>query len=290
MGLPAQAEIPLLFLLLLLPLLALVLLTLPLAWQRNLLFPAPKKNAVLASDTHRIEALAIPVGARLLRAYLASPIDAPLRRCGLLYFNGRREHPTSIFRCLGQMPGQHLLCFHYEKLGPALGKPDEARLVADGLAMLDWLSATLGLDTAELAIAGRSLGSGIAVQVCAQRPVRRLVLVSPYGRLIEPVRAALPLMREWMLKDQFRSVEHIKRVTCPILLVLGERDQTVPAADSRRLFRNWPGELSEFTLADSGHRGLLRQPEVQRAIAGFCHPDRSGQPAPGPVRTGESAA
>ncbi|MCX7250347.1 MAG: alpha/beta hydrolase [Burkholderiales bacterium] len=270
--------------------LTLALLTLPLALQRNLLFPAPKKNAVLTSSSHRIEALAIPVGGRSLRAYLASPIDAPTRRSGLLYFNGRREHPTSIFRCLGQMPGQHLLCFHYEKLGPSLRKPDEARLVADGLAMLDWLSSTMALDPSELAIAGRSLGSGIAIQVCALRPVRRLVLVSPYGRLIEPVRAALPFMREWMLKDQFRSVEHIERVACPTLLVLGERDQTVPAAASRRLFRAWPGELSECAIAHSGHRGLLKRPEVQRAIAEFCRPDRSGQPAPGPVRAEETAA
>lgn len=269
---------------------ALALLTLPLAFQRNLLFPAPKKNAVLASSSHRIEEFAIPVGGRSLRAYLASPIDAPARPSGLLYFNGRREHPTSIFRCLGQMPDQHLLCFHYEKLGPSLRKPDEARLVADGLAMLDWLSATLGLDPSELAIAGRSLGSGIAIQVCALRPVRRLVLVSPYARLIEPVRAALPLMREWMLKDQFRSVEHIERVTCPTLLVLGERDQTVPAAASRRLFRAWPGELSECSIAHSGHRGLLKRPEVQRAIAEFCRPDSSDRHAPGHVRTAETAA
>ena len=266
------------------------LLALPLAFQRHLLFPAPKRNAVLTSRSHRIEALAIPVGGRLLHAYLASPMGMPSQRSGLLYFNGRHEHPTSIFRCLEQMPGQHLLCFHYEKMGPALGKPGEARLVADGLAMLDWFASTLGLETAAIAVAGRSLGSGIAVQVCAGRRVRRLVLVSPYGRLIEPVRAALPWAREWMLKDKFRSIEHVRRVTCPVLLVLGERDQTVPAADSRRLFRGWPGELSEFALAHGGHRGLLRQPEVQCAIGEFCRPDSPGPAAAEQVRRGESAA
>lgn len=272
-----------------LPLLVLVLLALlalPLAFQRNLLFPSPKRNAVLASDTHRIEELMIPVDGRMLRAYLARPIDAPLRHSGLLYFNGRHEHPTSIFRCLEQMPGQHLLCFHYEKLGPALRKPGEARLVADGLALLDWLASTLGLETAELAVAGRSLGSGIAVQVCAARPVGRLVLVSPYSRLIEAVRVALPLAREWMLKDRFGSVEHVQRIACPILLVLGERDRTVPVADSRRLLRDWPGTLSEFVLAHGEHRGLLKQPEVQRAIGEFCRPDRST----GPLMGAESAA
>lgn len=274
----------------LLLLLVIALLALPLAFQRNLLFPAPKRNAVLTSRSHRIEALAIPVEGRMLRAYLASPIAAPDRRSGLLYFNGRHEHPTSIFRCLEQLPGQHLLCFHYEKLGPALGKPGEARLVADGLAMLDWFASSLGLETSGIAVAGRSLGSGIAVQVCTERQVRRLVLVSPYGRLIEPVRAALPLAREWMLKDKFRSVEHVRRIACPVLLVLGERDQTVPAADSRRLFIGWPGELSEFALAHSGHRGLLRQPEVQRAIGEFCRPDRPGPAAAYRVRSGESAA
>lgn len=271
-----------------------VLLLLLYAFQRHLLWPELKTNAVLAAASHHIEAVEIPLGDRRLQGWRASPRVAAgptgpaaartVRPSGhtpsgmatgaLLYFNGRREHPTSIFRALAEMPGQEVLCWHYPGLGRCLRKPTEGERVADSLAVLDWWAAQCGRPIQAIDLAGRSLGSGLAVQVAAARPVRRLVLISPHDRLLSALRAHLPFWPARWMKDRYESLHHIARVKAPCLLVLGERDRTIPPQVSRALFARWPGELRELALPDAGHRGLLRRRDVHRALARFlgAHP------------------
>ncbi len=276
-----------------------VLLLLLYAFQRHLLWPELKTHAVLAAPSHHIEAVEIPVGDRRLQGWRASPRGAtgPTGPTGpaavqtvrppghtpsgmatgaLLYFNGRREHPTSIFRALAEMPGQEVLCWHYPGLGRRLRKPTEGERVADSLAVLDWWAAQCGRPTQAIDLAGRSLGSGLAVQVAAARPVRRLVLISPHDRLLSALQAHLPFWPARWMKDPYESRHHIARVKAPCLLVVGERDRTIPPQASRALFARWPGELCELALPDAGHRGLLRRRDVHCALARFLgHSPRS---------------
>lgn len=255
----------------------LLLALLLLAFQRQLLFPRVKPNAVLHAPTHRIRSVQIDVPGARLQAWLAEPEDGDdgagkhdATRRGVLYFNGRREHPTSIFRCLHAMPGVRVLAFHYRGLGLSWRKPGEAQLVADALAVLEWLQVHGGLAAGDITIAGRSLGSGIAVAVAAARPVRQLVLISPFERLLSAVRVRLPFVRGWMLKDHFCSVDHMPHIPCTVLLVLGERDRTVPPVLSRQLLAHATGAWQEYALPDMGHRGLLRDARVQQRLAAFC--------------------
>ncbi len=244
------------------------------AWQRHLLFPSPKKNAVLDSPTHAIEPVEIALGGKMLQGRLALPRGAQPIRSALLYFQGRREHPTSIFRALRELPDQAVLCFHGAALGLAWRKPGERELVDDGIAVLDWWSDWLGLPPGDIAIAGRSLGSGLAVQVAAARPVRALVLISPHDRLLSAVRVRLPWLPAPWLRDRFESIRHIGRVRSRCLLVVGALDTTIPPDLSRALFADWRGALTEFVLPDCGHRGILKREDVHRAIGHFLRVDR----------------
>jgi pimeloyl-ACP methyl ester carboxylesterase len=96
-----------------------------------------------------------------------------------------------------------------------------------------------------------------------------LVLISPHDRLISVINARWPWIPAWWLKDRFDSQTHMERVRCPCLLVVGDRDTTIPAETSRALFSGWDGALSEFVAQGSGHRGLLKRGDVHRALAEF---------------------
>lgn len=239
------------------------------SFQRQWLYPRPKKGLVLASAHHDIEAFALPTGAGVLQAWLARPRQAvgPFR--GVVYFNGRRENPTSIFRALAHLPNSHVLCFFYRRLGPSLFKPDEAQLVRDGLAVFDWMARQHGVGPERLHVIGRSLGSGLAVQVAAARPVAGLVLISPFDRLLSAVRVLLPFWPAWALRDSFDSARYMHRLACPGLMVLGAVDKTVPPVLSRRLQAALAQPWPELLLADAGHRGLLKRPEVHEALGRF---------------------
>jgi uncharacterized protein len=243
---------------------------LALAFQRHLLFPAPKRNAVLSGRHHAIMPIVLATGAGKLHGYYARPHAEPASPPrGLIYFNGRREHPTSIFRSLAQLPGHHVFCFRYPGLGFALRKPCEAQMIEISLAAFDAFSAHASIQPEHMTVAGRSLGSGLAVNVAARRKPASVILISPFDRLANVLSRRFPLIAVRFLKDKYDTAAVVSEVVCPCLLIVGEVDDTIPSTISRRLFAGWQGELSVVALAASGHRGILKRQDVHELLGSF---------------------
>ena len=239
-------------------------------WQklpRRLLYSRPKAPFLPKSSAHQISPFALALNQVCLHGWLAMPRQPAVG--ALLFFNGRRESPTTLFRFLGVLDGHAVAVFNYRGLGPSTGAPSETALVADGLRMLDWLAVQSGVPVSATIIVGRSLGSGIAIQVAATRPVAGLILISAFETLSAVIRQRLGRLPAWLLKDQFDSVSHIAGVRCPLLSITGGRDTTIPAERTRRLLAHWQGPLCEWEVAEGRHRGLLRYSSVQGAIAAF---------------------
>lgn len=188
----------------------------------------------------------------------------------ILYFNGRRESPTTIFRFLATLKDQAVAAFNYRGLGPSTGAPSEKALVDDGLHVLDWLSTRIQIPISSIIIVGRSLGSGIAIQVSAAREIAGLILISPFDSLVNVIRKRIRFFPRFLLEDKFDSVRHISKVRCPVLSITGARDITIPTELTRTLFDNWDGQLVEHEVPEGRHRGLLRYPSVENAVAVFA--------------------
>jgi pimeloyl-ACP methyl ester carboxylesterase len=246
------------------------LLAAALALQRNLLFPAPKRQAFLDAPHHHVRRLRIPVCGGCLEGYLASPLEGRSCTRGVLYFHGRRENPTSIYRGLRELQGMHVACFRYRQQGWQWRKPAETTLVNDGLDVLAWMASHLGVHSDAIALVGRSLGAAIAVQVAARSRSRCLVLVSPFDSLLHVLQRPLPWVRAWMLKDHYQTQDHIAKVSCPVLIIVGNNDRAVPPAMSLKLLALCHSTAALHEVAAGGHRGLMRQAQVHHAIGSFC--------------------
>jgi len=198
--------------------------------QRQMLYlPQPRQVAT------PLLTLPTPAGDVLVSVKEQAGADA------LLYFGGNAEDVSFALDELARLFPKHALyLLHYRGYGGSAGEPGEAALVADAQSLFD----TVHTRHANVAVIGRSLGSGIAVQLAASRPVRRLVLVTPFDS-IEAVAARfypwLPV--RWLLKDSFDSVAHAPRVTAPTLVLSAGRDQVVPADNTRRLLERLPPAL-----------------------------------------------
>ena len=232
-----------------------------------LLYGRPKAPFLPRVRHHQIRPFSLEVEGARLHGWLAMP-RGPARGA-MLYFNGRRESPTTVFRFLDVLEYQAVAVFHYRGLGPSSGVPAERVLVADGLVMLDWLCVQTRLPEKSIVIMGRSLGSGIAVQVAATRAVAGLILISAFDSLAQVVRRRFGAVPGLLLRDKFHSVGHMGRVRCPVLSITGARDTTIPVAHTRSLLAGWEGHLQEFQVPEGRHRGLLRYASVQGAIAAF---------------------
>lgn len=136
------------------------------------------------------------------------------------------------------------------------GQPSEAGLYADGRAVLDHL-AGLGVGNGQLVLYGESLGTGVAVQMAAERPVAAIVLEAPYTTIPDVAATLYPFLPVHLLaRDRFDSLSKVVDLTAPLMVVHGERDAVVPVRLGRRLFEAAGGPKRGVFLPEPGHNDL----------------------------------
>ena len=87
---------------------------------------------------------------------------------GLLYFGGNAEDVSYNLPSLSTAFSDYAIyLMHYRGYGGSSGKPSEAALVADALALFDKVNT----EHQNITVVGRSLGSGVAVHLASLRPV-----------------------------------------------------------------------------------------------------------------------
>lgn len=173
----------------------------------------------------------------------------------VLYFGGNAEAvPDSLPELAAVFPGHSLYLMHYRGYGATPGTPSEAGLYADALALYDYVRAR----HPQVTLVGRSLGSGIATRLAGERPVERLVLVTPYDSMA----AVAAHHYRWLpvgllLRDRYDAARHTARVNAPTTLLVAERDEIIPRASSEALYRSFRPGLATFQLVPgAGHNDI----------------------------------
>jgi hypothetical protein len=225
-------------------------------FQRSLLyFPQPARVSMPAL------ALSVP-GAEL---QVSVRVHAGPR--AMLYFGGNAEDVSSSLAGLAaNFPEHAVYAMHYRGYGGSTGKPTEAALHADAMALFDRVTR----DHTEITVIGRSLGSGVAIRLAAGRPVSRLVLVAPYDS-VEAVAAQqyslFPV--RWLIRDRFDSASVAPTIRAPTTVILAERDEVIHRERSDALVARFaPGVAQVVVVGGAGHNTLDGRPDFDAAMAG----------------------
>ena len=236
--------------------------------QRNMLYRPQPRHLPAAQDELRLN-----FNGNLLQLSHRAPAEpvagaaAGTQAPALIYFGGNAEDvSTQLKRFARIWPQRELYLVHYRGWGASGGKPSEANLMADALAVFDHVKATHG----DVAVIGRSLGSGVAVQVASQRPVSQLVLVTPYDSIAKVARTQMPFWVpvDWLLKDRWESVQFAGKVSAPTTLIQAEHDTTIAADRTAALLKAFaPGVATLHHLSDVDHNTILFSRDYHRLLA-----------------------
>ncbi|HJL05060.1 MAG TPA: alpha/beta hydrolase [Polyangiaceae bacterium LLY-WYZ-15_(1-7)] len=179
-------------------------------------------------------------------------------RPALIYFGGNAEtlHPDrEPFPSL-RAAGVHVALVAYRGYGRSGGAPSGPALLEDALLTYDAVAALPQVDADAIAVWGRSLGSGVATHVGAHRPVRALVLVSPYTRLSDAAADHYPWLPVRLLfRHEIDSAANAQAIDRPALLFHGTEDRVVPFAQGASLADAWPSARL-IVLEGRGHGDL----------------------------------
>ncbi len=238
--------------------------------QRKLMyFPDPERvppsNFALTGVEER--SLATPDGETLVAWYGRAPPGRPT----LLYFHGNAGNLANrserVRKYLARGIGVFMLS--YRGYSGSTGTPTERNNVADARLAYETLVAD-GIDPRDIVLYGESLGSGIAVQLAAEKPVGGIVLDAPYTSIVDVAAGAYPFLpvRNFMF-DRYETMSFLPRVKAPLLIVHGEADSVIPVAMGRAIYEaaNGPKEIATFPGAGhSDHHLFGSTEEVHRWI------------------------
>jgi pimeloyl-ACP methyl ester carboxylesterase len=202
-------------------------------------------------------------GTRLHAWHVKAPGKAPL----ILYFGGNAEEVSwMVNEALERTPGVSWLLVDYRGYGASEGAPSELALTSDALLWYDRLAPQSG----RVFVFGRSLGSGVAVRLAAERPVAGVVLVAPYDSLVEVAKRYYPYLPvSWMLRHRFDSASLAPRIGAPLLCLVATRDEVIPPEHAKRLFDAWAGPKRWVALQGASHNDTDTQQAYWESIKAF---------------------
>lgn len=225
-------------------------------FQRSLLYRPPCAPSAPASA---LFSLARPDAQLRISGRVRSSIRAAL------YFGGNAEDVTLVLPLLADaFPQRALYLMNYRGYCGSSGVPSQDGFYADALALFDQVRSR----QPDVMVIGRSLGTGVAVFLASQRPVSRLVLITPYASIEELARLRFPMYPvHWLLLDKFESQRFAPQVTTPTTLLEAEHDELIPAASTRALYASFaPGVARLTVLAHAGHDSIFAQPALEQAL------------------------
>jgi len=212
--------------------------------------------------------------------------DGQKVRINALYYDPIGQQKGTVFYLhgtLGNMETQEKHIREFVKLGYAVFTYDyrsygkskgvigsEEDFHNDAAYMFREFLSISRLSEDQVVIAGRSLGTGLAVPLAAKFYPKSLILISPYWQMTDVAKRFMPLMPrpliEKNLKYNFRSDLRIQEVKCPVYIFHGTLDEVIPFRSGKK-FEPYALHHGEFVaVKGAGHLNITRFTTFQEKL------------------------
>jgi uncharacterized protein len=234
--------------------------------QRSFLFPIPTVVRTSPQQAGFPEAeehiLAAADGEKVIVWHVPAKPGHPV----ILYFHGNGDFLAGFFGRFRDLiaDGTGVVALSYRGYAGSSGQPSERGLLQDADAAYAFTTARYGAD--KIVVWGFSLGTGVAVALAAQQPVRKVILEAPYTSIADVAALRFPIAPvRWLIRDPFRSDARIGHVTARLLIMHGEQDPAIPIRFGERLFTlaHEPKQFVRFPAG--GHNDLDNYGAIETA-------------------------
>ncbi len=202
-------------------------------------------------------------------AVLRGWVVNPGQKDALLYFGGNAESVEANRDAFARwLPSHTVYLVAHRGYGASDGQPSEAALLADALAVHDDIAKRH--PDGDIAVMGRSLGSGVATHVASERAVQHLVLVTPFDSLAAVAQSHYPVFPvRLLLKDRYDSASRLPRHGGRLLVLRAGNDLVVPPRHTDRLLAAFKGHADVVAFPAADHNDLSADPAYWSAIRDF---------------------
>ncbi len=161
--------------------------------------------------------------------------------------------------------GWDVIMIDYRGFGKSTGKRTIKGMHADVQRVYDEIKKNV--DEKYIVIYGRSLGTGFATKLASMNKPRLLILVCPYYSILKSIQRYIPLRSlSFVLRYPMPTFKWLKYVTCPIKIIHGTSDKTIPFSSSLKLSKIKPKLTRLYPVIDGGHKNIHNFESYHRAI------------------------
>jgi fermentation-respiration switch protein FrsA (DUF1100 family) len=196
----------------------------------------------------------------------------------VIYFGGNGEDAyAGAERMKAAFIDKATYYVNYLGYGGSTGSPSEATITQSARDVYEYVSAR----HIAVAVADRSLGSGVAMELASEYAVSQLVLISPYDSIANVASKYYPFVPRSLIKDKFDSVSLVSKSSTKTLIIMARDDYMISISHSLRLLevlKHTQPVSKVYDLADhnnvhlkDGFMPLIRGARNSAAVAmGIC--------------------
>ncbi|MGA0275417.1 MAG: alpha/beta hydrolase [Dehalococcoidia bacterium] len=165
------------------------------------------------------------------------------------------------YRDLNNRLGASVLAVDYRGYGQSDGTPSEDGLYEDARTSLEYVNREL--PDSKIVVFGRSLGSAVASNLAQNNPqIDALILEAGLSSIQQVMFEYSPWTKyspvRFILRANYPTLEHVKNIRCPVLILHGTADSTVSHGNSKRIFAA-ANEPKQLELIEGGDHDFLDQ-------------------------------
>ena len=184
--------------------------------------------------------------------------EPPRGRPVILFFHGNAQcvYEWALVREDFEATETGMLLIDYPGYGKSTGTPSEPGLYAAGKAAFSWLTDRVGRE--RIFVLGKSLGGGVATEVCLGSEPAGLVLESTFRSIPSVAATLFPVLPAGVLlhSERYESIKKISDIHCPVFVIHGSADQLIPVSEGRALYEAANDPKNLWIVEGAGHNNV----------------------------------
>lgn len=210
------------------------------------------------SDALELVTFTAADGQELHGLWARQPSAAP----PLIFFHGNGgniDHYIGRVDALWDWGTHDVFTFDYRGFGRSPGPPTrDGILLEDGLAAVNYVAETTGVDPARIPWVSLSLGSAVAVHTSPQIDAAVIVVESmfPSARALGNDGVGLDLPEGWFFRESWDNLAAISRAAAPVLVIHGTEDTFIDSRYALDVYEAAPQPKALWQPEGVGHSDL----------------------------------
>ncbi len=167
--------------------------------------------------------------------------------------------------------GLSTFIYDYRGYGRSQGSPSEEGTYRDAAGAWRYLTESRKVPAGQIFLYGQSLGGPIAAKLARENAPAALILDSAFTSFVDIAGHHYPFLPvRWLSRFEYNTLEHVRNVRCPVLVIHSPDDEIEPFGQGVALYEAAP-EPKAFIKLRGGHNDalLLSVGAYREGIDGF---------------------